>query len=170
MLNDGIIPALSGVSDCPQSQWANQLFTMRRDSDRSVGIVISFEVEPVNHDRMELVIFNCPEHGIYAPVVNIYIDTFFRPESLGITFKTDQSLLRTSCDHLIKFCVEFNRAVSVSFFDLEFPYQNNSDFVFLGEVTFLNGGAEPCDPPELITMPVTRFSSTTEGVYIFKLS
>ena len=49
-------------------------------------------------------------------------------------------------------------------FDLEFPYQNDSDFVFLAEVMFLNGGAEPCDPPKLITMPVTSlFFPTMEG-------
>ena len=166
VLNDGIIPALSGVIDCPQSQWANQLLTMRRSFDRSAGINISFEVEPVNHDRMELVVFNCPERGIYTPMVRVYIDTSFMPESLG-HLNTNQSLLRTSCDHLIRFCVEFNGAVSVPSLALEFPYQNNSDFVFLGEVTFLNGGAEPCDPPELITMPVlsvTTYSSTLEGV------
>ena len=60
--------------------------------------------------------------------------------------------------------MDLNGAVSVTAFDLKFPYQNNSDFVFLAEVTFLDGGTEPCSPPELITVPVTRFLSTTEGM------
>ena len=164
VLNDGIIPILRGIStSCPESEWANQLFTMRRNLSRGAGIVLSFEVEPVNHDRVELVVFNCPEHSIHTPVVNVYIDTSFNPERLGF-LKTSQVLSNTSCDHLIRFCVDLNGAVSVTAFDLEFPYQNNSDFVFLAEVTLLDGGAEPCSPPELITVPVTRFLPTTEGM------
>ena len=30
VLNEGILPALSGVSNDPASQWASELFTMRR--------------------------------------------------------------------------------------------------------------------------------------------
>ena len=166
VLNDGIIPALSGISNNTQSEWADQLFTMSRNlsGSASAGIVLSFEVEPVNHDRMKLAVFNCPERAIYVPVVNIYMDTFFSPEHLGGFQEISQSLSRTSCDYLIEFCVDFNGATSVSSFDLEFPHQNDSDFVFLAEVTFLNGGAEPCDPPKLITMPVTSsFLPTMEG-------
>jgi hypothetical protein len=136
---------------------------MRRNLSRGAGnIVLSFEIEPVNHDRVELVVFNCPEHAIYTPIVNVYVDTSFNPEQLGI-FKASQLLSSTSCDHLIRFCVDLNGAVSVTAFDLEFLHQNNSDFVFLAEVTFLDGGAEPCSQPELITIPVTRFLPTTEG-------
>ena len=164
VLNDGIIPTLRGIStSCPESEWANQLFTMRRNLSKDAGIVLSFEVEPVNHDRVELVVFNCPEHAIYTPIVKVYIDTSFNPERLG-NLRTTQVLSSTSCDHLIRFCVDLNAAVSVTAFDLEFPYQNNSDFVFLAEVTFLDGGAERCSPPELITVPVTRFLPTTEGM------
>ena len=49
VLNDGIIPALSGVGDST-SQWAAQLFTMRRSGTDS--IVVSFEVPQVAHDRI----------------------------------------------------------------------------------------------------------------------
>ena len=100
-------------------------------------IILSFEVEPLNHDRMELVVFNCPEHAIYTPIVNVYIDTTFNPEHLSIfQVATTKSLSNTSCDHLIRFCIDFQGAVSVTAFDLEFPYQNGSNFVFLAEVTF----------------------------------
>ena len=164
VLNNGIIPALSGISNSSQSEWADHLFTMNRTlSSSSTGIFLSFEVEPVNHDRMKLALFNCPEHAIYTLVVNVYVDTSFSPEHLGI-LKTSQSLSETSCDHLIEFCADFNGVVSVSSFDLEFPYQNNFDFVFLAKVTFLNGGADPCSSSELITVPVTRFLPTTEGM------
>ena len=106
VLSDGIIPALSGISNCPQSEWANQLFTMRRNLNRDARIVLSFEVKPINHDRVELVVFNCPEYAIYSPFVNVYIDIWFDPEdsSLGRLI-SNQSLSVASCDHLIRFCV-----------------------------------------------------------------
>ena len=160
VLNDGIIPALSGVSCHPWSQWADHLFTMGRTSNGKARVVLSFEVERATYDRVELAIFNCPEQGVYTPVVNVYFDTSFRPESVDSTpknFISNQFLLSTSCDHLMKFCVNFISGFFPPHFNLEFPYQTNSNshFVFLGEVTFMNGStdSEPCDQPELITMP-----------------
>ena len=159
VLNDGLIPALSGVSEDPQSQWAAQLFTMGRAMSGTARIILSFEVERAIYNRVELAVFNCPERGIYTPVINVYVDFSFRPvrdnDGTLTNFITNQSLPSTSCDHLIKFCVQFSGAVSVPYFNLEFPHQDNSNssFVFLGEVTFLRSGAEPCGPPELITMP-----------------
>ena len=162
VLNDGITPALSGVSDDPQSQWADQLFTMGRTMTGTARIVLSFEVATgPTYDRVELAVFNCPERGINTPVVNVYVDISFRPErdddGTLTNFNTNQSLLSTSCDHLIKFCVEFSGGIAIPYFNLEFPYQTNSNssFVFLGEVTFLRNFAETCGPPELTTMPVT---------------
>ena len=51
--------------------------------------------------------------------------------------------------HLLVFCLKYPPIVSLThYIDLEFPVQENinSTYVFLGEVTFLNGGSEPCDP------------------------
>ena len=153
VLNDGIIPALSGVSD-NTLQWAAQLFTMRRA--RRDSIVVSFEVPKVNHDCIELSVFNCPERGIYVPNVTVYFDT---SEMSGdnLDFRnTDKNLSQTSCKYLFRFCVELTGSVTAHYFNLEFPYQNNSDFVFLGEVTFLNVITdEPCGQPEMITSTVT---------------
>ena len=157
VLNDGIIPALVGVSDSPQSQWAAQLLTLGRSGNGTARIVLSFQVEAINHDRVELVVFNCPERGIFTPFVNVFVDISFRQgrddASLG-RFNSNRSLWVTSCDSLIKFCVDLNGATSAPYFNLEFPYRNNSNssFVFLGEVRFLGGGVD-CGPPEPITMP-----------------
>ena len=52
--------------------------------------------------------------------------------------------------------MRFSGGVATPNFNLVFPYQNNSDLVFLDEVTFLNNPTNPqCDPPEQITMRVT---------------
>ena len=76
---------------------------------------------------------------------------------------TNETLTATSCDYLIKFCFNFGSVFTLPYYIFEFPYQNNSDFVFLNEVTFSNLGAANCPPPDLITMPVTPPSLTTTG-------
>ena len=155
VLNDGIISAFDVVSYNPASLWAIELFTLKRP----IGgrIIVSFEVDGDNHDCMELAVFNCPEMGISLPSVNIYFDSSFRHDrnsfnqSLG-NLNLQSQLMGTSCDHLLVFCVQYSSAVSPTrYINLEFPFTNNTDstYVFLGEVTFLNGGSKPCDP----TMP-----------------
>ena len=105
--------------------------------------------------------FNCPERGIYAPSITVYLDAgSFLPERAGNNLGDKiavYNLSGISCDYLLKFCVGLSGAATVSYFNLEFPYQNNSDFVFLGEVTLLNVfyPDELCGPPELITSTVT---------------
>ena len=159
VLNDGIIPVLSGVSAMNHdTKWAAQLFTLVRPEGSR--IIATFVLEDTNHDRVELTVFNCPELGINAPTTNVYFDTSFRAErsdrGLG-TINTNLVMQNTSCDHLIVFCVEYSGGVSSRYINLEFPFVSGaiSNFVFLGEVTFLNGSSEPCSPPRLVTEAVT---------------
>ena len=71
VLNDGRIPALNRVSSNPASNWATELFTVRRPGVTS-RILLSFEVDSDNHDRMKMAVFNCPEMEISAPLVDVY--------------------------------------------------------------------------------------------------
>lgn len=160
VLNDGIIPTLGEISSDPQSQWASQLFTMNRTvTDSGVdNITLSFQVERTQHDRMEIAVFNCPQKGIHTPVINVFVDGSFRPLRAPISlFQTSASLQTTSCNHLLKFCVKFHGSLSSQYYSIQLPYQQGSNFVFLGEVTFLNAVGEPCDPrtPDAITAPST---------------
>ena len=165
VLNDDNIPVLSGIQDAPQSSWANNLFTMRRQgTDR---IVVSLEV-PIVQNRVELTVFNCPERGIYAPRVAVYTADDVRivgpQDSPGLSVIANETLPNISCEYLLKFCVQIN--VANPNLNLVFPYEDNSSFVFLGEVTFLNDLNNPqCGPPELITMTITPEPSTG-GKYI----
>ena len=146
MLNDGILPALSGVSSDQASQWANRLFTMRRSG--TDDIVLSVESPSDLQDRMELSVFNCPDLGIYAPQVVVYTAS----QNINLAMVANASLPDTSCDYLWNFCVPFGGGVGVPNFNLVFPYQNSSNFVFLGEVTFVDDPInDQCSPPELIT-------------------
>ena len=74
VLNDGILPALSGVSSDPASQWANELFTMNRSGTDQivVSVELPIVIPAVTHNRVELTVFNCPQLGIYAPQIIVY--------------------------------------------------------------------------------------------------
>ena len=159
VLNDGIVPTPNSISDDTQSQWAAQLLTMNRTSSGVANISLSFQVgsDTNVHDRLELVVFNCPQFGINTPAVEVFVDTSFRPEMGGFRFSLASASLRhTSCNHLIKFCIKFGGKLSTRYYTINFPYQNGSNYIFLGEVTFLNGAdGDSCDPgtPEIIANP-----------------
>ena len=104
VLNDGILPALSGVSSNPVSQWANELFTIRRCGTDPISL--SFEL-PIGrtHNQVELTVFNCPQWGIYAPQIIV--------EIAGVDIIVANTILpNVSCEYLLKFCVRFNGGVA----------------------------------------------------------
>ena len=157
VLNDGILPALSGVSNDSTSQWANELFTMRRSGTNEV--VVSLQVPALNYNFVELTLFNCPRMGIHVPKASLYVGNALSLDSVNLNMVANKTLTETSCDHLLKFCMQFGGAVGAPIFNLVFPYfkdiESNSTFVFLGEVTFLNVLDNPlCPSPEQITMRV----------------
>ena len=157
VINDGILPALSGVSNDSQSQWAAQLFTMRRSGTDRIVVSFEFPILSTSCNRLELAVFNCPQLGIYAPQVSVYVANAM---NVDLTRIVDMTISKVSCDHLLKFCVELGGA-GIPNLNLVFPYQNNSGFVFLGEVTFLNDpNNNQCDPPEPITMTLPPQPST----------
>ena len=150
VLNDGIIPGLDRVGS--NTQWASELFTL-------IGLMnsirLSFELDSDDHDHMELAVFNCPDMRIYLSQLSVYFDSSFRPDrqrnaSLG-DLNVEAQIMNTSCDHLLVFCVKFNTTQPpTQFINLEIPHSSSGDFVFLGEVIFLNGGNKPCN----LAMPV----------------
>ena len=160
VLNDGHIPPLNGITSNQISSWAKKLFTLERPLDGR-QMVVAFEVENPNHDRVELAVFNCPEMGISLPTVSVFFDSSFRPDRQtgnrdpGIVIIQQLPLSMTSCEHLLVFCLKYPPVpvpAPKHFINLVFPVvlsSANSTYVFLGEVTFRNGGSEPCDP----TMP-----------------
>ena len=57
--------------------------------------------------------------------------------------------MNTSCDHLLVFCVKYNTILPPTrFINLVIANDSSADYVFLGEVTFLDGASnEPCYIP-----------------------
>ena len=161
VLNNGVIPALSNISNDSSSLWAAQLLTMKQVA-HNIPIVLSFEVENQSYNCIQLAVFNCPDENMNASRVNVYNDTLFRPErppirgestvSLGEIIKANHSLKNTSCDYLLKFYVSFMSEVTSTFFNIEFPaISSKVNHVFVGEVSFLSGAGD-CEewPIELI--------------------
>ena len=146
VLNDGIIPALSNVSNDSMSFWAAELLIMRQV--RNVPIVLSFEVMNQSYDCMELAVINCPQMNINVARLSIYQEDSFRPgrdfgeteSSLGTNIK-NHSLNNASCDHLVKFYVSF-MPINCSYFNIEFSMLNSTNYVFMGEVSFLTGAGD----------------------------
>ena len=156
VLIDGVLPALSDVSSDPASRWANELFTMRRCRTDKINVSVQFPAN-INHNRMELSVFNCPQWGIYTPQVMVYATGSLSGDNLILI--SDATLSEESCEYLLKFCVPFSGATSIPNFNLVFPYQNNSHLVFLGEITLMDD-TSPCDQPELITSRIAPQTST----------
>ena len=156
VLNDGIMPALSNVSNDSMSLWAAELLTMRQV--RNVPIALSFEVMNQSYDCMELAVLICPEMNMSASRLSIDQDESFRPgrvfgktdSSLGTDIKPNHSLNNASYDYPVKFYVRF-MPVNSSYFNIEFPMLNSINYIIMGEVSFLTG-ADDCEqwPPELI--------------------
>ena len=154
VLNDGVIPALSNISDANDSHsiWAEQLLIMKQSD---LLIVLSFEVENRSYDCMQLAMFNCPNKQLNASRVRVYSDAMFRPERDNVTLGErikDHVLSNTSCDYLLKFYVSFMSNVTTPYFNIEFPaFSSALNYVVVGEVSFLSGtgGCEQW-PTELI--------------------
>ena len=159
VLTDGIIPALSNVSNDSGSLWASQLLTMTQSNEELIAL--SYEVENQIYDCVELAVVNCPQRHWNVSMINIYSDTSFRPErmndSLGTNVKADYVLGNTSCDYLVKFYVSF-KPVNSSYFNIEFPGRSSENYVFVGEVSFLSDVYDQCEkwPPELIENTIYR--------------
>ena len=108
-----MIPTLDGISSNETSSWVTELFTLSGERGR---IILSFEVDSMDHDRMELAVFICPDMGINSSVVTIYFGSSFRHDGIGTnqplgSFSTESQLVGTSCDHLLLFCVKCNTSV-----------------------------------------------------------
>ena len=175
VLNDGVIPALSNISNDTSSLWAAQLLTMKQG--RGTRIVLSFEVENQLYNCMELSVFNCPDMGMNTSRISIYRDTSFRPErvneSLGTVIKANHPLSNMSCDYLLKFYVSLMPQVNSSYFNVEFPGLTSDNYVFVGEVSFLSmTGARDCQQmqPELIeTTNCLLDSKCMLGIFVHRV-
>ncbi len=151
VLQDGIIPTLTGLGS---DMWASQLLTIRF----TTNITFDFQATPgyVGVQRVEVVMFNCPEWGISVDNITLY----------EFTTATISSPIISSCDSLVR--VFISRSVSFELLTLSFQLSSASTWVHLAEVSFY--GAGPNCPPDRIqnTPPSTILGQDDSVIYTVK--
>ncbi len=146
VLQDGIIPTLTGLDG---DMWASQLLTISSSSN----ITFDFQATRGYVERVEVVMFNCPEWGISVDGITLY-------ESTSTNLATVSPNI-TSCDSLVRVCI--SGPVSLERLTLRFQLSSASTWIHLAEVTFY--GADPTSPPKNIrnttSAPITSESDTS---------
>ena len=145
VLFDGNIPTLTGLDG---DMWASQLLTLQTTNlfRREIIVNITTVVE-----RIELLMFNCPEWGISTQTIRL---------ATAISFAGTRSLLQsfnvptiTSCDSLVRTCIA--HIIQQPVIVLEFVSPPDSIWTHLAEVTFYSTGT--CPPDTIIdsSLPAT---------------
>ncbi len=149
VLQDGIIPTLTGLDG---DMWASQLLTINRYSF-TTDITFDFEFTQgyVGVQRVEVVMFNCPEWGISVDSITLYGST--TTTLIGST-RTTISPTITSCDSLVRVCISRPVSSTLTALTLRFQLSPASTWVHLAEVSFY-GACYTCPPDSILNPPHT---------------
>ena len=162
VLFDGI-PTLTGLDG---DMWARQLLTFDTSASDAI-ITFNFTVTRDNNgitiytgvETIEVVMFNCPMRGIGANNIVVLADgSVIDIIELGQNFST-------SCDYLVRACVDATLSTSSQHITLNF--QNMFQRVYVAEVTFYASMNRQCSPVGPITTSV--ITTTTSGNFHCKL-
>ncbi len=132
--------------------WASQLLTINTDSS-TTDIGFDFEATPgyVGVQRVEVVMFNCPEWGISVDSITLYGSTVVT--SIGNVLATISPTI-TSCDSIVRVCSCISRPVIFELLTLSFQLSSASTWVHLAEVSFY-GACFTCPPDSVLNPPHT---------------
>ncbi len=144
VLQDGIIPTLAGLEG---DMWASQLLTINTDSP-TTDTTFDFEATTgyVGVQRVEVVMFNCPEWGISVDNITLHGST--TTTLIGSILATITPAI-TSCDSLVRVCIS---SYTLTTLTLRFQLSSASTWVHLAEVSFY--GAGPTCTPDIILNPL----------------
>lgn len=155
VLFDQHIPTLTGLDG---GMWASELLTYQTNFNSffNPDIYCDFGNIPnfIRLERVEIVMFNCPQWGIGVPSVSVLHESGTLITSTPITI--------TSCDSLVRVCLRAE--TTVPFVTLRFGSSPDTDWVHIAEVIFYDTGVCPADSivislptlsPTLPTLPPT---------------
>ena len=154
VLFDDIIPTLTGLDG---NMWANQLLTLQLN--RPSGSEIIFDFTGMSNyeivERVELVMFNCPEWGIAVQNIGIWrAQSISGPRNLaGAFFSTI-----ASCDSLVRVCTS-SLDITTPVIHLQFIPATNSNRTYLAEVGFY-GDSSACPQDTIITTTLPPDTTT----------
>ena len=146
VLFNGHVPTLTGLDG---DMWASQLLTINT-VESLTNIIFDFTDTPgyVGIQRVEVVMFNCPQWGIASTTI-ILTGATARGQVFNSFASTSISSL-TSCESLVRVCL--SAFVSLPLIGLQFIDQD-SDWVHFAKVTFYDRNS--ICPPNIILDPPT---------------
>ena len=143
VLFDEHVPTLTELRS---PNWASEILTLQTASSYS-EIEFSFSANP-GVERVEVVMFNCPQWGIGAQSITVLETTLTGRRAIMGT----ASSLQISCESLVTVCLPV--ISSSQTLTLQFFLQPGSNWVHLAEVTFAdNGNICPTDAPGITQLP-----------------
>ena len=148
VLLNGVVPEFIDKED---DMWARDLFTLQ--SMTTLSIEFRFAIIPDNTGvgRIEVVLFQCPQCGIYVDSIDVIDDE-------AILGSTNLSL--SSCDSLVRVCIEVDIQGVFPFLFVVFssPASFTIAQAYIAEVTFYNSSSTSsvCPiPEEIVTTEIT---------------
>ena len=153
VLFDGDIPTLTGLDG---DMWASQLLALQVNNRFVIISDFSGTSNYMGVDRVELVMFNCPEWGI-AVYEDIGIG---RASSIsGPRSQTGKGRLTiTSCDSLVRVCTS-GLAITEPVIYLQFFPVTGSNRTYIAEVAFYGDGSD-CPADHIIIAPPPQDTTT----------
>ena len=136
ILFDGHVPTLTGLDG---DTWASQLMIIHRPQYGQYSFTINFDFSSTPGSteigKVEVTLFNCLQWGIGVNYFRIYTRTY------TYVYPTV-----SSCDSLMKFCVEVDTARYGHIRQIYFHrYINNYIHrVYVAEIAFYNYSTSPC--------------------------
>ena len=170
-LVDGCSPDI----DTSTSDWASQLVTVRRNEGTAAvpiaHVLLTFGFDTaVSLTRIEMDLFHCPDWGIGAPRIRVYVNEEYNfVFDLSLQFTPPVQPSQSSCDSLTTVHVSGDR---LSFFSyrtfhilVDLSHQSSIRWVHIGDVRFLSEGGGPttstCLPSFVLTMAPQLSSSSS---------
>ena len=170
-LVDGCSPDI----DTSTSDWASQLVTVRMNEGTAAvpidHVLLTFGFETnVSLTRIEMDLFHCPDWGIGAPHIRVYVNEEYNfVFNLSLPFASPVQPSQSLCDSLTTVHVSGD-TLSVSSYRtfhilVYLSWDSSIEWVHIGDVRFLSEGGGPttgtCLPSFVLTMAPQLSSSSS---------
>ena len=183
-LVDGVSPDINTSTP----DWASQLVTVRRNEGTYdipfAHVLLTFGFDTaVSLTGIEMDLFLCPDWGIGAPHITVYVDKEYDfVFNLSLPFTPPVQSSQSSCDSIttVHLSGDTLSIYSYTFHILvDLPYHSSIEWVHIGEVRFLDEGGGPvqgtCPPPtpnaRVVSTTATKFNSarTINGIHLLAI-
>ena len=172
-LVDGCSPDI----DTSTSDWASQLVTVRRNGGTAdvpidhVLLTFGFDTA-VSLSGIEIDLFLCPDWGIGAPHIRVYVDKEYDfVFNLSLPFTPPVQPSQSSCDSLTTVYLSGDTLSFSSYRTfhilVDLSHQSFIEWVHIGEVRFLSEGGGPATATSTCPLPTpnARVVSTTAAKF-----